>query len=158
MTLAIQTRALNAEQIDLIKRTIRDPDTGCMLWQGAKSRGYGVVERAGVNRLVHRLVVNAPRGTVVRHTCDNPGCINPEHLLIGTQSQNVADAVSRGRVARGRRLPQAKLTETDVAAIREEYRALSVTQQDLAERYGVHQVTISRAITGKDWKHVGVNT
>jgi hypothetical protein len=140
------------EQVDLIKRTTRDEKAGCLIWMGAKnSLGYGVVERGGINLYVHRLVVGAAPGDVVRHACDNPPCINPEHLQIGTQADNIADAVRRGRIARGNQLPQAKLSPEIAEAIRSEYAAGGVSQARLGKKYGVHQVRISQIVRGKSW-------
>lgn len=137
----------------LVKRTIRDELTDCLIWTGAKnSLGYGVVERGGVNRYVHRIVAGATPGTVVRHTCDNPSCINPFHLLIGTQAENIADAVRRGRIARGNKLPQSKLSPEIAEAIRAEYASGGVSQAYLGKKYGVHQVRISQIVRGKSWQ------
>lgn len=149
--LAPSTR-FSPDQVDLIKRTIPNSETGCLMWTGAKnSLGYGVVERGGINRYVHRLIVSAPKGAVVRHTCDTPGCINPDHLLLGTQADNVADAVRRGRVARGNKLPQSKLSQEIAAAIRREYATGAVSQAHLGQKYGVHQVRISQIVRGESW-------
>lgn len=67
--------------------------------------GYHIATiRVGARRygvLAHRFAVDVPQGMVVRHTCDNPGCVNPEHLRIGTQADNLRDASERGRVRNG---------------------------------------------------------
>lgn len=81
----------------------------CVEHEGTRNAdGYGVLP-AAVNgsRLAHRAALAAKLGRpvvgVTRHTCDNPPCVNPEHLIEGTQAQNLADAVRRGRIARGPR-------------------------------------------------------
>jgi len=82
---------------------------GCIEFEGTRSRqGYGVLPKpVHGSRLAHRAVLAAKLGRPVegvsRHTCDNPPCVNPDHLIEGTQADNVADAVRRGRVARGQR-------------------------------------------------------
>lgn len=103
--------------------------TKCIEWTGTKHKqGYGRLILRGKLVLAHRvayceqhgLSLNEIAGMVVRHKCDNPSCVNPEHLEIGTQSDNVADCESRGRArhpsceSNGR----AKLTAEDVLAIR----------------------------------------
>ena len=78
--------------------------TPCIEWPGAKDKcGYGRVLRNGKNRLAHRMVMadlhgdEAIVGKVVMHLCDNPPCVNPEHLRIGTQKDNMSDARDKGR-------------------------------------------------------------
>src|SRR3546814_9693388 len=95
---------------------------------------------------------------VVRHSCDNPCCCNPAHLLVGTQSENLRDMVDRGRVPRGYKKPtqtgrlnhQAKLTERDVRAIR----ASGQSDRALAKRYGVSRNCIRCVLDRATWAHV----
>ena len=75
-----------------------------------------------------------PPGEVVRHRCDNPPCVNPAHLAIGTQADNVADAISRDRFARGENVSTHKLTDADCDAIRDAY-AEGVSMAVLAARF-----------------------
>ena len=89
-----------------------------------------------------------PEGAVVRHTCDRPSCVCPDHLLAGSQSDNIRDAVLRGRYVQNR--GGAKLTEDDVTAIR----ASTGRVKDLAARYGVCRDTIGKLRAGKTWAHV----
>jgi hypothetical protein len=78
---------------------------GCIEWtHSLNNKGYGVVWREGVRWLAHRLVYAdvygpIPEGLQVRHRCDNPPCVNLEHLVVGTQSDNMSDSVERGRHA-----------------------------------------------------------
>lgn len=89
----------------------------------------------------------------VCHRCDNPPCINPDHLFLGTNYDNVADKLKKGRhrTIRGSDRTDAKLTEADVLEIRA---ASGISQQKLAEKYGVHQVLISKIKKGERWGHV----
>lgn len=111
-----------------------------------------------------------PYGQFVCHHCDNPPCINPAHLFLGTPHANVMDARAKGRLAargvrgvkvmphlrnalsrEGSHNPRAKLSENDVVKIRSRY-AVDVPQKDLAKEYGVAQTTISAVIRNVNWQ------
>lgn len=128
----------------------------CIETQDARSKGYGHqgIWIGGRNYEMYSHVaayINAhghfPRGLCVRHQCDNPGCINPVHLILGTHAENMADMASRGRAAK----PLAKITQADADEIR---RVLTtgVTQRELAQRYGLHQSTVSLISSGRIWR------
>ena len=93
-----------------------------------------------------------PTGLMVRHECDNPGCVNPTHLVVGTARDNVRDRVDRGRSAdrRGERHPLAKLTGSAVKAIKNS----ALAGKDLAEIFGVSQASVSLIKNNKHWKHI----
>jgi len=93
------------------------------------------------------------KGAVVRHKCDNPSCVNPDHLELGTAKDNMADMISRGRRVDhlGTTNGKSKLTELDVAAIRSEK---LLTQYELAAKYNVSREAISAIITRRTWKHI----
>lgn len=98
----------------------------------------------------HGLRLEDIKGKVVRHTCDNGRCINPEHLLLGTHQDNVQDRVDRDRTARGEAHCQAKLTLEQVAAIRRRYKPRCRVNgtRAMGREFGVHQVTISEILRG----------
>jgi hypothetical protein len=134
----------------------------CWLWTGAvNEHGYGVLHpegrRSGPTIKAHRLSLAlsgvAVDGYVVRHSCDNPPCVNPAHLSIGTMAQNAADMVQRGRSARGSRSGASKLTEEQVAEILVRH-AAGELHRVLAAAYGVSRPTISRIVERKGWLHV----
>jgi hypothetical protein len=135
-------------------------ETPCIEWQGYKlKRGYGRRWYKGKPRLAHRVAYsvahNIPIDDVpplLRHTCDNPSCINPEHLIPGSYQDNMDDRAKRGRTAVGSRASGAKLTETDVLQIRKDYPG--VDKHALAERYGVHWRTVGDIINYRYWKHI----
>jgi DNA invertase Pin-like site-specific DNA recombinase len=91
------------------------------------------------------------------HTCDVRRCVNPAHLRLGTQADNIADMDTKGRrrghVQRGTKNPLAKLTEDDVRKMRAEY-AAGARQVDLAARYGIWQGTVSSILRRRTWAHV----
>lgn len=93
-----------------------------------------------------------PDGMVVMHTCDNRKCVNPEHLIVGTQSDNMRDCVAKGRRQdqNGEKGPSAKLKEQDVHFIR----ASTLTNTELGKRFNVSGRTISDARRGKTWRHI----
>lgn len=134
-------------------------ESGCWIWMGdLQSQGYGVAKLRGVRHLAHRLAYQASGGEIpedhyVRHTCDVPCCVNPAHLLTGTQSENMADMKARGRQSRGERRPLAKLTESDVRRIRDAVLA-GATQAQIAEQFGVTKGRISLIKNRKRWSHV----
>lgn len=131
----------------------------CWNWTGAKQAfGYGVIglgsRRSGVSR-AHRVSWQLhngelPVGKCLLHSCDNPSCVNPAHLSIGTLADNNRDMIAKRRNKFGERHPDAKLTE---AAVRE-IRASNDKQSSLAKRFGVCPSHISRVKSGEEWRHV----
>lgn len=136
---------------------------GCWLWSGHRSAdGYGKLTIGRSAQLAHRVSWQLhhgpiPAGLRVLHRCDNPPCVNPDHLFLGTQADNVRDmhAKNRARKALWMASPFAKLTDDDVRAIRREYAGRRVSQQSLATRFGVSQHLVSRIVRGTLWRHVG---
>lgn len=116
---------------------------GCWVWMaGTSSTGYGLVHTGSRMERAHRMsweLHNGPipegkgyHGTCVLHRCDVPSCVNPNHLFLGSQAENMADMNAKGRVSRGEAHGHAKLTETDVLDIRK--LAGAATQQQSAGR------------------------
>lgn len=140
-----------------------DPSLGpCWAWTASQQRaGYG---KFGMNRgyvLAHRWsyehhVGPIPDGRFVLHRCDNRTCVNPDHLYLGTQTDNMRDMVSRGRSSRGRDKHTAKLTEWDVRDIREMWAndTCTLTQDEIAEGYGVRKRAIWSLLHGRTWAWV----
>lgn len=97
-----------------------------------------------------------PAGMLVRHKCDNPRCINPGHLELGTHADNMNDRNIRNRGAKGSRHGRTVLDEEAVNKIRE-LLAVGATQRDLAARFGVSQRTIGRISRGEHWNDTAAN-
>jgi hypothetical protein len=124
---------------------------------GTSLSGYGYVQRNMRRYLAHRIAFELtfgpiPDGLFVCHHCDNPPCVNPAHLFVGTQAENMADMAAKGRHRsrggqNGERHPQAKLTDAQVDTIRVLLTGPESTRQ-IAERYGVSRSLISKIQTG----------
>ena len=130
----------------------------CWEWTLARNKGYGVISThgsriRGAHTVAWELANNQklPPGMVIRHSCDNPPCTNPAHLLLGTHADNVADRVRRGRQLSGEQMTHSKLTEFNARAIRALYARGGVYQWELAKMFGVSQSNISLIILGKAW-------
>ena len=99
-----------------------------------------------------------PSHLIVCHSCDNPSCVNPEHLWLGTHQDNAIDRESKNRGGRkgpeGSKAPHAKLTEAIVAQIKTLLADGNNTHRAIAKQFGVHFATISDLATGKTWRHV----
>ena len=141
-----------------------DPDE-CWEWRGDTfNHGYGRVYENGVAVLAHRFswkLHNGPipdgphRGTMcVCHHCDNRKCVNPRHLFLGTQSDNIEDMVTKSRQAKGRENNRAKLHECDVRLIRWLKKKHGHTNRCIASGFGVAPSLVSNIVTGKSWAHV----
>lgn len=129
----------------------------CWPWTASTNQyGYGRLQGAarGAKVAAHRLSYEIHKGAAgdlcVLHHCDNPRCVNPRHLFLGTHADNCEDKVAKGRQPRGEGLPFSRLTEADVRAIR----ASNEKGRDLAKRYGVAPATITRVRRGHLWRHV----
>lgn len=125
-------------------------ETGCILWTGCTSNGYGVIRAEGVLHRAHAAswelhTGKSAKGMCMLHKCDTPSCINPEHLWAGTHAENARDRDQKDRVAHGRKHYRARLTEDQVRAIRMDTRL----QREIAEDYGVRQDHISRIKSGQ---------
>lgn len=144
----------------LMSRVDKQPN-GCWLWTGYVQPhfGHGRLTVAHKQVLAHRLSwelhhgTTVPAGLCVCHHCDVPACVNPEHLFLGTRTDNVRDAVSKGRTCHGERRPQAKLSDAIVRDMRERAR-IGESVRSLAGVYGVCMITAQKAVLGKSWRHV----
>jgi hypothetical protein len=149
-----------------IKRMVEVNERGCWNWMGSKRNGYGrlvIGSRAtGSRKFVsaHRysyqtFVEPIPDKLMVCHKCDNPSCVNPDHLFVGNRQDNVNDRELKGRNNHfvGEKSPTSKLTAEKVTEIRKLI-ASGVGVTDIADIYGVHYSTISEIRDGKAWKHI----
>lgn len=137
---------------------ISKDESGCHIWIGTKNKaGYGKMSRNGSKFYAHRFaweMANGeiPHGLHVCHRCDNPSCVNPDHLFIGTVADNMRDRELKGRGNHpvGEKSSRAKLKPDDVLEIRRS----SLTHRKLAEIYGVAHSTIFLARKGINWASI----
>jgi len=140
----------------------RTESDGCWLWKGAKNeQGYGRISGDnGVMLLAHRAVWTVekgkiPAGMILMHVCDTPACVNPKHLRVATQAENLLDMRAKMRGSDppwngGAKHHSARLTEADVRAIRSSKESSTA----IADRLGVHRTAVIKARSGKTWKHI----
>jgi hypothetical protein len=140
-----------------------DKSGECWLWTGATSFGYGNIQYNGKNIKVHRISYELaygeiPEGMDVCHNCpngDNPRCVRPTHLWLGTHTDNMRDKMKKGRGGHllGEKASRSKLLPYQVLAIREMY-ANGIPRQELANKFKVSYVAIFNIVNRKFWKHI----
>lgn len=170
------------------KRVERNTEEHCWPFIGRILHGYGEFHYRRRAYKAHRVAyaltypgsipwgtgMSGSKGTLVLHRCDNKACCNPAHLFLGTQQDNVRDAVRKGRMQHGERHFLAKLTIAEVREIKElQHRGQLyrpgrgwhrrtprppglISPDELAARYGVHSMAISQVLTGRAWAHVAI--
>ena len=147
------------QPVDLAIRFMRMTDRlgECWIWKGKEITNTGVPrmeirgKRMSASRAAYAFFNGPiPNGLSVLHRCDQPFCMNPAHLFVGTQSDNIADAVAKGRNPKGERHGMAQLTANDVLRIR----ASHLSKPILAEIFGVHPGHIKSIRRGRVWRHL----
>jgi hypothetical protein len=146
-----------------------DPPTGdtpettpCWDWTGPRfttGMKYGALKVDGKTWVAHRVSYTIhtgeiPEGLKVRHTCDRPVCVNPRHLLLGTDQDNSNDAVERGRRPIGEAAKQSHLASADVLEIRRLHATGNWMYTELGEKYSVAANTIKAIVLRRTWKHI----
>lgn len=146
----------------------------CWTWKGRRNTargGYGMFDVRRVTVRAHRFayeLVNGPipAGFEVCHRCDDPRCVRPDHLFLGTRKENAADCQSKGRTSRGEGRYDAKLSDDTVREIRQLYATVPrqrngrpygrgpLSVRGLAQRFGVTPSAIHLAVRGRTWRHV----
>lgn len=130
---------------------------GCWAWTGkVDDDGYGrtvdkwyrLHNKSGAHQLSYIAHIGViPANMLVCHSCDNPTCINPAHLFLGTPQDNMTDKVLKYRQI-------TKLSDQQVISIRMQYQQTSITQANLSQVYGVSETAIKRIVDRTTWKHI----
>lgn len=134
--------------------------SGCWNFNGPTRNGYGQLSiRGNRSAIASRVAYEAWNGPIgegmfVCHRCDNPTCINPAHLFLGTHEENMDDCKSKKRHAFGERQGGSILTEEQAVQVREMYATGAYTQKDLGDMFGVCQTAISATTRRVNWKYV----
>ncbi len=151
---------LSADKAFILRVSIGD---GCWLWQGAtRSFGYGCFyalpyKHYTAHRFAYEHFVGPiPEGLLVLHKCDNPACVNPAHLFLGTSQDNMDDRNQKGRNTRGESHPKAKLNREDAIEIRRLYTDEFATVSDIGRQYNKDASSIIKILKSKTWKCLGL--
>lgn len=166
MKLDLNTARVVTTFWSLVNRTSNK--TECWNWIGGNApNGYGTISSHGFDTTMsaHRFswithFGAIPEGLFVLHRCDSPCCVNPKHLFLGTQQDNIRDCRDKGRlknnliIYKGEKCSFSKLKEKDILRIREEYNGSWGQLKQLGKRYGVTATSIYNVVHRKCWKHI----
>lgn len=158
---------LTQKQIDRFwsKVDIKGPNE-CWDWNSYKHRqGYGVIKVNSKLLLAHRVSAELAGISIkdkICHSCDNPSCVNPNHLFAGTQKDNINDKINKQRQARGERAGSAKLTELQVIEIRNAIKKLKTSNNRLPHRsrdmlsakFNISKIQLDHINARTNWKHI----
>lgn len=140
-----------------------DKNKYCWEWRGhiSKENRYGKIRVDGRKIAAHRFSYmlhfgEIPNGIYVCHKCDNPKCVRPDHLFLGTPLDNRLDMIkkNRARYSYGENHGMSKITDQDVFEIRSKYRPRKYSMRKLAKEYGISQPAIRDIINREHWKHI----
>lgn len=153
------TRPIHSLEIRFNRNIQPVTESGCWIWMGKlNSYGYGRMVKAGgrgketgAHRVAYEMFIGPiDNGLVVCHRCDMPCCVNPNHLFLGTQSDNIKDRTNKKREPRGENTSWAKLNDDIVRKIRNDVGTCNY----LAEKYNISRSMISKIKLRKSWVHV----
>jgi len=148
------------------ERVLRHPGRGCWEWQGVlNNKGYGMMyvrewgRRSSCHRAAYQFYFGQiTDGSWVLHKCDNPRCVRPSHLFLGSPLDNIRDMIAKGRDnrsnnPRGEENGCSKMTTEGVIALREAYIA-GASRKEMAVRFELSELSISDYVLGRSWRHV----
>ena len=144
------------------EKWISEPNTGCWLWTAGRSGGkrYGVMAFNGKPQLAHRISFilhkgKFPENLYVCHKCDVGLCVNPDHLFLGTQKDNMNDCQKKGRFPSvlGSKNPRARINEEQVLKIKELF-AAGHSRSELSKKYNISKQSVNRLLRGATWANV----
>jgi hypothetical protein len=140
----------------------KNPENDCWEWRGEIKGGYGTFNIKRKPKLVHRIMYERYKGKIppkinVCHSCDNPSCVNPDHLWLGSQMENVTDMMQKGRgnKARGVEHHNCKITEQEVRDIKKMYNE-GIKMTVIHRSLNVPYKTVQHICYGSSWRHVKI--
>jgi len=143
-----------------------DKTKNCWEWRGAHNqKGYGRFHLESKTYSAHRIsafwagiLPNLHSKLFVCHQCDNPSCVNPQHLFVGTQKDNMQDCIQKGRrISRGQQgvmHPKAKLLDQDILEMRSLYKQGNITYQNLGIRFHISKSQAYKIVNKRSWTHI----
>lgn len=157
-----ESRVIKDTTKERLLKSTKKASNGCWIWSGAKQpTGYGLLWVSPLKKYekTHRLSYkffngDIPDGKCVCHRCDNPSCINPEHLFIGSHAENAADKIAKGRQKIGSQHGRAVLIESQILEIRKSYSGKYGQLSELARQYNITPQSILAIVTRKNWRHI----
>lgn len=132
----------------------------CWVWTCYRDKkGYGLLTWNGRTRRAHHIAWilaygSVPVGLQVLHKCDNPSCVKPSHLWLGTNADNVRDKMAKNRGCKGEHHGAARLTESDIEQIKTLYNVHMYLQKDIAAAYKIDRSHVSRIVNNKKWSYL----
>jgi len=150
---------LDNHHIITFNERIQINNNGCWIWVGHTHRGYGKFYIKGKYHRAHRISYEYfydvdPGELNVLHECDNPTCVNPNHLFLGTQNDNIQDMINKGRCIKGEMCARAVLTEPDVVEIKHLLKTTSRSGSDIGRQFNVGAKCISNIKNNDTWRHI----
>lgn len=155
----------DSDKIRFESKFVKYDDSQCWEWLAFKNKkGYGAIMYGDIGNIAaHRFsymlyVGDFDKSKFICHTCDNPSCVNPKHLFVGTASENMKDKIKKGRVKnppvhKGNKQHLAKMNPEKIREIRKLF-SDGASQTDLAKKYGLHTATMNNICRNKSWKDV----
>lgn len=146
------------DRIKAFYSKIKIDESGCWIWVGCTNEKYGMIKfkktNLGAHRFSYKYIKKIEPGDLnVCHTCDNPLCVNPDHLFLGTNHDNMKDASIKRRLAYGEKHYRNRLKEKEIKEI-QRLSKLGLSQTQIAKVFDIEQTNISHIILGKNWKNL----
>ena len=150
---------MNKYRQRLVDNSCINENTGCWIWEKRTNPdGYGEMWYGDNSERCHRVSAivflgEDIKGKVVMHMCDTPACVNPDHLKVGTQTENIKDMDAKGRRACGEDNGNSSLNYKLVKTLREEYEVNGMSRKQISSKYGVKKTALRNVLTYNSWRN-----